>query len=133
MRALDHNGHGVAMPSVHDQMRKSFAVPQHQEQHGVSVTLASGSNVSDAFDAQYCDTEYESVEFETGLNVKRRIRDWYLLKTDCVIDSQTVEPTAGMVITAEGVKYELCPVPGKPAVEEYASYEWLCHSQEATQ
>lgn|GEM_PF-4296165 len=102
----------------------------------MSVTLTSGVNTSDAFDAAYCDVEYESIEFETGMNIKRRIRDWYLLKSDCVIGSNTVEPTAGMIITADGATWEICPPTAsqkQPAVEEHAGYQWLCHSQEVTQ
>lgn len=104
---------------------------------GVTVTLTSGRSVSASFTATFDIQEYESIEFETGLNIKIVSRNYRLPFADCVVGGATVEPRAGMVITeydSDGIEvgqYEINPLPGRPAAElQPGGYRWLVHTKE---
>jgi len=121
------------VPSLFVETFDDVAMPIFESWFGVTVSLTVGLNTTDTFTAIGSDREYESVELETGLPIKIVSRDWKLPAALLVIDSATVVPKAGNVITEGSDEYEIVPIAGRPAVElQEGEYRYLVHSQRIT-
>jgi len=119
------------MPTLFHQRFEQRAQTANERAFGVTVTLKSGSVETDEFTATFDEQEYESVEFETGLNVKALIRDYFFPVASLVIAGETIEPAAGMSIVEGSKEYEILPVPGRPAAElQPGDYRWLVHTKQ---
>ncbi len=114
------------MPSMFDQAFELSAAPQLDDWFGAEVQLQQGSSTSAAFTAVWSTQEYKSLEHETGLSIVVRRRVYRFLKEDAVIASVEVTPKAGDYITDGSDSLLICPIDGKPAVEdEPGGYRWL--------
>jgi len=119
------------MPTLFHQTFEARAQLAVERAFGVTVTLRRGSLTTDSFTATFDVQEYDSVEFETGLNIKVISRDFYLPASSIVFGGSTVEPTAGMVIHEGDAEYEICPIAGRPAAElQPGGYRYLVHTKE---
>lgn len=114
------------MPSMFDQAFELSAAPQIDSWFGGAVQLQQGSSTSAEFDAAWSSQEYRSLEHETGLSIVVRRRVYRFLKTDAVIASAEVTPKAGDYLIDGDDSMLICPIDGKPAVEdEPGGYRWL--------
>ena len=121
------------MPSLFATRFEETAMPMLETWHGVTVSLRSGQHQTSTFTALGRTREYESIEFETGLQVKIAARDWLLPASSLVIAGDEIEPTAGMYVIEGTTEYEILPIPGSPAAELHTDgYRWLVHSKAVT-
>ena len=118
-------------PSLFTARFENVAMPMLEDQLGFSVVLKVGLSETAAFIALADDREYESVEFETGLQAKIVSRDWLLPAASLMIHGEFVIPRAGCRVVDGDDEYEVVPIAGLPAVERQ-EYRYLCHSQRVT-
>jgi len=119
------------MPTLFHQAFEARAQLAAEKAFGVVVTLKSGPLVTSSFTATYDSHEYESIEFETGLNVKIVVRDYYLPASSLVIGGNTIEPAAGMVVVEGSDEFEIMPLPGRPAAElQPGGWRWVVHTKQ---
>lgn len=114
------------MPSQFDQTFEAAAAPLFDQWFGVTVQLRRGVNTSEEFTASWALQEYQSLDEKVGLPIALKKRVYRFLKSDAVIDGETIEPRAGDVIIDGDNEFPILPVDKKPAVEsEPGGYRWL--------
>lgn len=93
---------------------------------GVPVRLKRDAIESEDITAVWHAEEYHSLEHETGLSIVVRRRSYSFAKTDSVLAGDTVRPQQGDYILDGNDELRICPIDGKPAVEEEpGGYRWL--------
>lgn len=114
------------MPSQFDQAFELSAAPQLDNWFGATVKLKHDAIESEEFTAVWSAQEYRSLEHETGLSIVVRRRVYRFLKTAAVLAGDTITPRAGMFILDGTDELRVCPIDGRPAVEEEpGGYRWL--------
>ncbi len=114
------------MASQFDQAFELSAAPQLDNWFGATVKLKRDALESDSFTAVWSSQEFKSYEHETGLSIVVRRRVYRFLKTDSVLAGDTLRPRAGDFIVDGDDELKICPMDGKPAVEEEpGGYRWL--------
>lgn len=114
------------MASQFDQAFELSAAPQLDSWFGASVKLKDDAIESDEFTAVWIAEEFGSLEHETGLSIVVRRRVYRFLKTVAVLAGDAITPKAGMYIVDGTDELRICPIDGKPAVEEeQGGYRWL--------
>lgn len=114
------------MVSEFDRAFELSAAPQLDSWFGASVKLKHDALESESFTAVWHSQEYRSLEHETGLSIVVRRRVYSFLKTAAVLAGDTLTPTAGMYIVDGDDELLICPIDGRPAVEEEpGGYRWL--------
>lgn len=114
------------MVSSFDSAFELSAAPQMDDWFGTSVKLKRDAIESESFTAVWSSQEYRSLEHETGLSIVVRRRVYRFLKTDSVLAGDTIRPQGGDYIIDGTEELRICPIDGKPAVEEEpGGYRWL--------
>jgi hypothetical protein len=109
----------------------SHALPVHNRETGVLITLSTGVISTGEFTARREIATHLVMGQEFGLEVRVSMRDYRIKATDLVVDGATIEPRTGYTITEGAEVFEILPPDDNtPSCERTAGgLEWLVHTK----
>jgi len=116
------------MPSLFAQRFVDIAKPNLITRFGEAVTVYRGRNSGTAT-GRHTDVEYET-ETPEGLPTAIAIREWLIAIEEYEINEEAVQPRAGdQLLDGNGLRWEVLPVAGRPAVERRETEDWLIRTK----